>query len=961
MLSRRSVQEIARGNAGWPALSYPFPVPAGSAWAAAGDIEKVAVAQGAEADDVKVTATVEALTEATDYIAYLYVEGGNGNPVGHSEVSFDSGESVTAEFVDVAPGNYYAAVAKLVEGAEQGYTSSLNNTDGNSHYRVNPATHNETQADKDWASIVPEYSVEKVDAVYSVGVNDVFAVKAVKDVFGNEVKDYSALYANADGTLTTDTVDKKIGGYPVAPAHTTDYQVLVVKGDVSGLNLDAVYNIDGLREAGYPTLPQKFTITVEQKSLAGAAVYEYDANGASFGIDDETVVYKGAGKGITIGFKLDGTALTANDVSGVAVKSAPSATAVSTLVDSLNTEANPTGGDGVGVTITADANGQTLIAGDYVLTIFGTGSYSGSVDVPFTVEKLDLAQAVATVPNVTGNVALYGGTKFKVGDVALADNDALASDRLKVLDQTNGVTAYSKVDPNGATTTTFADMNSDGTYTYKLTANADNKNVEGTGFPVVNHYSKVVTFKYDDKKLDGTFTKGNPFETFYASKGEAFDPAELSCSDASVDFTYKFYDAEGAEVTDLSAPGLYKVVVTAAKYADYSIGGTGEGWFEVKATDFDPANVTAYAAIDGKMLNADTAVGFEYTAEAFAPQVVVKEGSKTVSSDLYTVVVEDADGNAVDSAVEPGDYTVVVKFNGFDEKSDKSFKFKVTRVLIESAKASAEFFAEGVTPTFVGSSDIDFDKGKKFDLASDQISVTYHDANGRVVKAEDLEEGTYYADITILTTDKHFEGTVDRVEVVIAKTAVYADVPADAWYADSVYKASQYGFMEGVASGIFAPERTMTRAEFAQTVYNMAHEDGEQGSELNGQTYPTQFSDVASDAWFAKAVEWAARYGIVTGKSATEFDPYGTVTREEIATMLYRYIGNGAKADASVLDEFEDKAEVCDWAVDAMAWAVEEGVVNGVSETSLAPHGDAQRCMVAAMAVRAQPERIENM
>ena len=159
--------------------------------------------------------------------------------------------------------------------------------------------------------------------------------------------------------------------------------------------------------------------------------------------------------------------------------------------------------------------------------------------------------------------------------------------------------------------------------------------------------------------------------------------------------------------------------------------------------------------------------------------------------------------------------------------------------------------------------------------------------------------------------------------------------------------------MNGVAEGIFAPEQAMTRAEFARVVANMA------GVQPNTDVeYPTQFTDVPANAWFAQAVEWASRYGIVTGTSATTFDPYGTITREQIATMLYRYAGNNAQADASVLDQFTDASQVSDWAKTAMAWAVEEGYMNGKGANDLQPQATATRAEIAALAVRVQPEAL---
>ena len=190
---------------------------------------------------------------------------------------------------------------------------------------------------------------------------------------------------------------------------------------------------------------------------------------------------------------------------------------------------------------------------------------------------------------------------------------------------------------------------------------------------------------------------------------------------------------------------------------------------------------------------------------------------------------------------------------------------------------------------------------------------------------------------------------------VIAKSA-FSDVAADAWYADEVNAAFQNGYVNGMGNNMFFPNVDMTRAQFAQVVYNMA---GEPEWLVNQDgTYPTQFSDVAADAWYAQAVSWASEAGIVNGTSETTFDPEGKITREQIATMLYRYAGNGAAADASALADFVDGDEVSPWAEAAMAWAVEEGYMEGKGANDLQPQATATRAEVAALSVRVQPEML---
>ncbi len=159
-----------------------------------------------------------------------------------------------------------------------------------------------------------------------------------------------------------------------------------------------------------------------------------------------------------------------------------------------------------------------------------------------------------------------------------------------------------------------------------------------------------------------------------------------------------------------------------------------------------------------------------------------------------------------------------------------------------------------------------------------------------------------------------------------------------------------------MGENLFFPEAEMTRAQFAQVLYNMAGEPEWNADNIGA--YPTQFSDVDGLAWYAKAVSWATEAGIVNGTSATSFDPEGKITREQIATMLYRYADNGATADQAVLDQFVDGDEVSEWAAKEMAWAVEHGYMNGRGNNDLQPQGTATRAEIAALAVRVQPEAL---
>ena len=803
------------------------------------------------------------------------------------------------------------------------------------------------------------------DAV--IGLNQTYLLLNVTNPYdGDKVVDpttYKVFYFNADDGTPVNPINSNTPGETKYGTHPKtdkagEYYVAVVNSETA--KVAETTTLDALR-ATAPTHVQKFTVKQDAEALGAVTAYEYDTSKTD--IDDQNTAdsdFVYTGEDVTVGLAIDGKALEGAELS-LAWTAAPEGVDVSAL---------PAFKDGK---IVLDAGSDQVAAGIYRANVTGVAPLNGSATVEFTIDPLDLSEMTLTAADVltANSTPVYAkSSNFKVDGKAIADGIFNVSKPL-----------YTAVD--GTVSNTEPNMAKAGSYAYTLTAPAGSKNVTGSQVVTVKAFEKAPTeYKYGSNAT--LLDDGSDFATFVTSFGEAFNPALIN-----VDGKFSGFEVTvtkgGVATEDYSQPGQYSVTVKVST-DDYSYGGSITDTFSVKASNFNPADCEAYIAVDGKVNPGSVS----YDGQAHPVTAVVKDadGNTLAEGEDYELVLENAKGEAIESAVDVAKgYKAYVAFPGFD-KEYGVITFEITKATVLQVRPTADFFAtDGETaavPSFEGSTadpaeGEKFESGDVFALAAGEISVSYKTATwadndndgsvdageltpGDAVDASDLTKaGWYQATITVLNSSATLQGKDVECFFQVKETAGYADVPADAWYAESVYKAKDNGFMSGVASGIFAPERTMTRAEFAQTVYNMAHEAGEQGPNNAWETYPTQFADVASNAWYAKAVEWAARYGIVTGKSATEFDPYGTVTREEIAVMLYRYIGNGAKADASVLDRFEDKAEVCDWAVDAMAWAVEEGVVNGVSETSLAPHGDAQRCMIAAMAVRAQPERIESM
>lgn len=168
----------------------------------------------------------------------------------------------------------------------------------------------------------------------------------------------------------------------------------------------------------------------------------------------------------------------------------------------------------------------------------------------------------------------------------------------------------------------------------------------------------------------------------------------------------------------------------------------------------------------------------------------------------------------------------------------------------------------------------------------------------------------------------------------------FTDVATGAWYFGDVYYAFNNALFAGTSASTFEPELTMTRGMLVTVLWRM---------EGSPKAAPSTFTD-AGGSWYSGAVDWAAANGIVKGYSDKVFAPNDTITREQMAAVLYRYASfKGIDVSAAKdLGGFADSASVSAYAKDAMSWAVAEGIING-ADGKLLPAGGATRAQVAAI------------
>ena len=204
---------------------------------------------------------------------------------------------------------------------------------------------------------------------------------------------------------------------------------------------------------------------------------------------------------------------------------------------------------------------------------------------------------------------------------------------------------------------------------------------------------------------------------------------------------------------------------------------------------------------------------------------------------------------------------------------------------------------------------------------------------------------------------KEYEGEVVKVGAYSTKYAQelktfqggFADVPVGKWYAPYVTAVKNRGIMQGVNATDFGPDSNIKRGDFVLMLYRIAGEPDVSKLEL-------KFTDVEKN-YYKDAIKWAADKEIVKGHSDTVFAPEAFITREQIATILYRMAGKPEVADK--LADFEDGASVSNYAKDGMNWAIANGIISGSNDGGkilLKPAASATRAQVAKMIVCALNE-----
>lgn len=386
-------------------------------------------------------------------------------------------------------------------------------------------------------------------------------------------------------------------------------------------------------------------------------------------------------------------------------------------------------------------------------------------------------------------------------------------------------------------------------------------------------------------------------------------------------YTAGSYDAK---LTSQGAGGVYNVAITANQLREHTNGQDKKGYwvgFELIA----PANATKFKYASGTEIADDAKLNDVETLPENRQGVAFYLNAQ--NKDTRTITVQwVAEGEEATTMTFSVDLSGVAYYQAPSHGGSGS----------SGGSASTTYTLTFETNGGNAISKVTKNKGTTIDLA--QYAPT---------KSGATFEG-WYADKGL--TKKVTSVKLDANTTVYAKWTEapvsglpFGDVKSADWFYNDVKYVYEKGMMAGTAADVFAPNATTTRAMIVTILYRLEGSPAVTGT--------SAFVDVPAGQWYTDAVNWAAANQIVKGTSATTFAPNASITREQMAAILYRYAQYKGydvtkKAD---LSGYSDNGQVSAYAKDALAWANAAKLINGVTNTTLAPQGNATRAQVSAI------------
>lgn len=860
--------------------------------------------------------------------------------------------TVTYTIGDNSGMDYYAAktaLAQKTKGTEVAVDYSFTPTDSNYTGNIT-GTINVTMVDIAFTGVEEAITVA-TDAVYGDTWGDIVTVDASKitaKVGDTEIKDGTYTVKDASvmpdaGTATwvvqfTGTLGDKTYTNVTVATGTVDVAQKVLT--ISGISAeDKEYN--GNTDAtvtGTATLNgvlEGDTVTVTD----GAAEF------ASKNAGQQTVTFSG--------FSIEGNGASnytlIQPAPVIATISPKSVTIAGVTAENKTYDGNTT------ATIDNPGTINGIISPDTVTIKAGTGTFAGAdvgenIEVTFSGFSLTgtdsgnytlSAQPASTIANITK--ANYTGTPNTVNVNVLINQSAAQTGSVSI-DQ------FFQTIPAGAVITSVAPASGsvmdsvaveDGVIKYSSKANLETENVTDT------YTVTIATQNYNNITATLTFTTVaktpvNISGVSVTGAGKTYDgkavsytgtPAAKTNDGTTVavtgTYSYVWQKADGTALA--SAPkdaGSYKLVIT---LDDPAYIGSAEVSFTIAK-----AKITITAE-DAEAYTGSDMPKLSYTVTGLATgEKLAKEPSVSCAADMkkdgsYVIAVSGAEVPNTNNYEETITYvsgTLEVKNRPVN--IGPTYDIKVLDSAHGTVRASLGNASEGSTIRLTVTPD------EGYSLAN----LIVRDERGRRIDV--AKSGGVYRFVMPAG-----DVTIEAVFAQGTTVFPFTDVSTYDWFYEYVKYVYDNGIMDGIDVGVFGPGITTTRAMLVTMLYRVAGEPYVSGT--------NDFADVAANTWYTDAVTWASKNGIVTGVDVGVFNPNGAITREQLATILYRYaeyVGEDVSARAS-LSRFTDTGSISAYARDAMSWAVAEGILDGRTATELAPTGECTRAEVATMIARA--------
>ncbi|MFR7447203.1 MAG: leucine-rich repeat protein [Evtepia gabavorous] len=544
------------------------------------------------------------------------------------------------------------------------------------------------------------------------------------------------------------------------------------------------------------------------------------------------------------------------------------------------------------------------------LTNIGTGTFNGCASL----EKIDLPAGLTEI----GKEAFNGCESLK---------EAIIPDGVTEIPSYafTGCLALEKVElPEGIT--------SIGEYAFDLTAENDSGEYvnENPKLESINIPSTVTSIA--GNFLGGVKANGDTALIFEGENPPTFGSGALDgISGESVNKPTVYYPAEAvdaytSEDSDLVTNGLVSAPVEGEENSNqYSlaVSPSATSVYENNTINFTvESTLPQDATLMVESSNTKVATAALSSDQKSVTVTGVKEGTATITVSIKLSDVVLASENVTVTVDERGSSGTTRYMVSVEDADNGTIKVSPTR----ASKGSTVTI--NVTP----------DEGYELD----KLVVT--DKNGDTVKLTDKGSGTYT--FKMPASKVTVEATFTQIATE-PETLPFTDVKTGDWFYEAVQYVYDKGMMTGVSADRFAPASTTTRGMIVTILYRLENEPAVSGG--------SAFTDVESGAWYADAVAWAAANDIVNGTSATTFAPNSPITREQMATMLYRfaqYKGMDVVTLQEHLTGYPDGDQVSDYAIPAMNWAVGQGLIAGMENGTLVPQGSATRAQVATILMR---------